>query len=77
MPSHNYMLKTWCMNAFARVVKLQRLRLHHMVGLCCIRAYVQPSLKPNVLRSDRNEPEHCECEVAVAQKLSQTECTEK
>jgi hypothetical protein len=65
------------MNAFARVVKLQRLRLHHMVGLCCIQAYVQTLRMPNVQRSDRNEPEHCECEVAVAQKLSQTEYTEK
>ena len=65
------------MNAFARVAKLQKPRLRHMVGLCCIRAYVQPSLKPNVLRSDRNEPEHCECEVAAAQRLSQTVYTEK
>jgi hypothetical protein len=77
MPSHNYMLKTWCMNASARAAKLQKPRLRHMVALCCTQAYVQTSLMPNVQRSDRNEPEHCECEVGVAQKLSQTECTEK
>jgi hypothetical protein len=65
------------MNVSARDAKLQRLRLHHMVALCCTQAYVQTSLKPNVLRSDRNEPEHCECEVAVPQRLSQTEYTEK
>jgi hypothetical protein len=65
------------MNAFARAAKLQRLRLHRMVAPCCIQAYVQTSLKPNVQRSDRNEPEHCECEVAAAQKLSQIEYTEK
>jgi hypothetical protein len=65
------------MNAFAPAAKLQKPRLRHMVGLCCIQAYVQTSLMPNVQRSDRNEPEHCECEVAAAQRLSQTEYTEK
>jgi hypothetical protein len=65
------------MNVSARDAKLQRLRLHHMVALCYTQAYVQTSLMPNVQRSDRNEPEHCECEVAAAQRLSQTEYTEK
>jgi hypothetical protein len=32
------------MNAFARAAKLQKPRLRHMVGPCCIQAYVQTSL---------------------------------
>jgi hypothetical protein len=32
------------MNASARAAKLQKPRLRHMVGPCCIQAYVQTSL---------------------------------